>query len=477
MSSGEAPLRAVLYARVSTDQQAGRDHFSIAAQFNEMREYAQQRRWQITGEFVDEGLSGEKWDRPALETILEMATQGSFDILLVHELSRLSRSVYHTLEIFDVLGQHNLGFASVKDPDFDFADPAKRLFLVILAAINQYYLDILRMHIRKSKRQRARAGLYNAAVVPYGYRLAGTPKDPPVIVPEEAEVVKLAYEQYATGKVSHMEIAEMLNTKEYRTRPVSDAVKGRQFSKDTVSSILRNQFYMGKVVYKRRSQSETEVFDGQHEPIISADLWEVVQKAHTQRRSGSRSMQKPFRVYLLSWLARCDVCGRKLRCQATTKEYTYYREVSLERGFQDCPHTRLSTRTEPVDQYIHALIAEVGLPKEWLEEVVERLTADSELDGLQRKRKSLENRRRRLKEMKITGDFDEDTDLYYREMARVQRELARIPSQTEIEGLKDATATLQDLPEIWAKAEAEEQRDLLRSMVKEVGVDVALDRV
>ena len=102
----------------------------------------------------------------------------------------------------------------------DFADPTQRLFLTILAAINQYYLDVLRMHVRKSKRQRAKAGLYNASMVPFGYRLAGSPKEPPVILAEEAKAVQLAFEQYASGRMSHNEIAHLLNCLLYTSRCV-----------------------------------------------------------------------------------------------------------------------------------------------------------------------------------------------------------------------------------------------------------------
>jgi DNA invertase Pin-like site-specific DNA recombinase len=146
-------MRVVMYARVSTEEQGTDEHFSLEAQLGEMREYAQSKGWQVVGEFV-ESVSGTRRDRPHLQAVLEMAAEGGFDILLVHELSRLSRSVYHTLDIFDVLGKHNVGFASVKDPDFDFADPAKRCFLIIMAAISEYYINLLGLHTSKSKRQR-----------------------------------------------------------------------------------------------------------------------------------------------------------------------------------------------------------------------------------------------------------------------------------------------------------------------------------
>jgi len=160
--------RVVLYARVSTEEQAGEDHYSIEAQLNEMREFAEREGWTVIGQFVDEGISGTKRERPELNALLDVARRRDCDIILTHELSRLSRSVYHTLDIFDLLGKYQVGFASVRDPDFDFADPSKRFFLTIMAAINEYYIELLRQHTSKAKRERAKQGLYNASLMPYG---------------------------------------------------------------------------------------------------------------------------------------------------------------------------------------------------------------------------------------------------------------------------------------------------------------------
>ncbi len=150
MNAKRSSLRAVLYARVSTEEQASEEHFSIPAQINEMREFVEKKGWVIVDEFIDKGNSGTLRNRPQLDAMLELVADGGADLVVAHELSRLSRSVYHTLQIFEELGSHNAGFSSVKDPDFDFADPTKRLFLTILAAINQYYVDLLRLHTSKS---------------------------------------------------------------------------------------------------------------------------------------------------------------------------------------------------------------------------------------------------------------------------------------------------------------------------------------
>ncbi len=115
MTGEPRKYRVVKYARVSTDDQAAEDRFSIDAQISEMDEFIERQGWVSVGEFIDRGISGTKRYRPQLDAMIAMAQRGGFDILVVHELSRLSRSVFDTLDLFQIFGNHGIGFASVKD--------------------------------------------------------------------------------------------------------------------------------------------------------------------------------------------------------------------------------------------------------------------------------------------------------------------------------------------------------------------------
>ena len=465
------PQEVILYARVSTEEQASDEHFSIEAQLNEMKDYARVRGWVVKHEFIDGGVTGTSMDRPQLDAALAVVKARECDVLLVHELSRLSRSsIYETFEVLEMLGKNGAGFASVKEPDFDFADPSSRLFLTILAAMNQYYVDLLRMHTAKSKHERARQGLYNASFAPFGYTHIGGPKDPPEIHETNSQAVVMAFENYAIGRYTYQEIAELLNTGGYRTS------KGRRFSKDAIAQMLRNPFYMGKVVYRSNPTSQTEIYDGQHAPIISEELWMRCKMVRDSHGSSSRAVQKPFRVYLLSQLARCDVCQRSLRSQGA-ESGTYYREMSYQRGYLDCPHQRLGTRTELVDAYMDAIIEAIQLPDDWLQEIREQIGEDEELFSIRRQRQRLEAERKRLKQLYIGGDFEEDIDLYKKEAERIRRELDNIPTYDQLDGLKSTILVVKSLHETWGKAEPADRRDLLRLMLRKVWVDVTEDRL
>ena len=464
--------RVAAYARVSTEMQA-EDGLSIAAQFAEIREFATARGWTVVTEFVDAGISGQTLDRPGLQSMLTAAEQGAFDILIVHELSRLSRSsVYDTFSIFDHLGRCKVGFASVKEPQFDLSNPTGRFLLTIIAAINQYYIDILRMHTKKAKRERAREGLYNASVTPYGYAHGGAPRLPPVIVEGEASVVRFMFERYVTGRYSFGELAEMVNDHGWRTRA------GRRFSKDTVTDMVRNPFYSGKVIYKagQRQRGVGEVFEGQHEPIISEEMWDASVKVRQRHKYRSRISQPVARPYLLSQLARCHICGRSLRAQGL-KSGGYYREMSYERGYDDCPNSRLGTRTDALHAQIGAIVRLLELPPDWQAELTHMLGEDDGVTTLENRRARLVAERRRLKEAYLRGDFEEDEDLYRRALERIRRDMEQLPSEGDMIQVKQAAELLDSLSEVWDDAEVGDQRDLTHLMLRDVRVDVAQGRV
>lgn len=462
--------RVALLARVSTAMQA-EEGLSIAAQLAEMREAVAARGWIVAAEFIDAGISGQTMDRPGLQAMLAAAEQGSFDILMVHELSRLSRSVFDTFAIFEELGRHQIGFVSVKEPQFDLTTPTGRFTLTLLAAINQYYIDILRMHTKKAKRQRAREGLYNASISPYGYRRSEEPRQPPEIDEAEAKVVRATFERYASGRYSIQEITDFLNDSGYRTRA------GRRFSKDTVTDMLRNAFYVGKVVYKEGLRGDVgDVYNGKHKPILTEDIWDATVRIRQRHQHASRTLQTESRSYLLSQIAHCHACGRRLRAQGVASG-GYYRETSYSRGFDDCPSTRLGAKGEILHQQIGTIVRLLKLPKDWLEELAEMVGEDEEVATLQNKRARLTAERRRLKDLYIRGDFDDDPDMYRAEMERIRRALDQMPTEDEMVALRQAGELLSELSDVWDEADPGDQRDLMRLMLREMQVDVAQDRI
>jgi len=95
-------MRAVVYARVSTEEQAS-EGYSIDAQVGRCREYCEAQGWQIVEEYLEPGASARSAERPVFKQMLRDAEAGLFDVLVVHKLDRFSRSLRDTLNLMSDL--------------------------------------------------------------------------------------------------------------------------------------------------------------------------------------------------------------------------------------------------------------------------------------------------------------------------------------------------------------------------------------
>ncbi len=489
--NSNAPQRVALYARVSSEMQV--EGKSIDAQLAEMREYAQARGWKIVAEYVDAGVSATKMDRPEFQHMMEDMKEGHFDIILVHDLSRLSRNVYDAFDIFAQMGQHKVGFASVKEQQFDYTKAHDRLILHLLTLLHQYYVDILKQHVSKSKRQRVRQGLHNASIAPYGYRKGQTPDEPFQIAPEEAEVVRRIFEMYATTRYSMQDIAEELNRLGYRRRGHPRAISEPQtpplqhnaseqprlqkdpsmFTADAVRDILRNRFYVGDVVYGYRDESP-EIHPGKHAPIISRDLWERVQKARNIRRSKGRAYRTSYRTYLLNGIIYCALCGMPLRAQANPNNRRYYREMAHKRGLQ-CPNRNIGADADLVEDQVSQLFLHIQLPDDWMAEVKNLFHDEDAWGEVEQERQKLMHILENLRQSYVLGYYDHlpnKKEVFEKEYEAYQDRLLSLP-KVDLEAIQQASRIFIDMKEVWEEATPQERRGLVRDSLRSVFLDVS----
>lgn len=458
------PIRVILYARVSTEEQGEAGRQGLDAQIHEMRELANELGWIIIQEYREKA-SGASHTRPLLTYALDQLEAREANALMVHDLSRLARSLLFTLTIFEQLLKWNALLVSKRERHYDLRDPNDRFFLSLLAAMHEYSLELLKSHTRKGKRERAHKGLYNASIIPLGYRHSGKAELPPTIIANEAAIVLEAFERYALGIHSDRQVASWLNAKGYRTR------NKKRFTAEMIREMLQNPFYIGKIAYKRKHGKAGELFDGQHEPLVSFALWEKCQQVRQARRGSVRDKVPTFRPYLLASLAVCDVCGDPLRSQTQQGGQTYYREVSHERGQLDCPHQRTSIRTEVADAQMHALVRTVELDDAWRKDFLKYLRDDTEFQTRLKQQRQLQKELSTLRHQKQRGEYDQDEHTYDREIKRLQAEYAQLSIEAAEE--KRAMAVLESpalFRAVWNGAAAIDQRDLLRLMVSEVRV-------
>ncbi len=137
--------RAALYLRVSTLDQ------HPETQLLDLRQLAQQRRYEIVDEFTDR-ISGAKARRPGLDSLLRDARRGRFDVVLVWACDRIARSTKHFLEVLDELNRINIEFISFRE-QIDTAGPLGRAVVVIIGAIAELERSLIVERVRAGMRR------------------------------------------------------------------------------------------------------------------------------------------------------------------------------------------------------------------------------------------------------------------------------------------------------------------------------------
>lgn len=146
--------RVALYARVSTLNH-GQD---VGLQVDELRHVAGQRGWTVTDTYIDEGVSGAKASRPAVDRMMADAQAGKFDLVAVWKLDRLARSVIHLLATTESLREWGVGLVSLRDAHIDTTTPSGRFVLQILGAVAELERGLIQERVVAGVRRAQAAG-------------------------------------------------------------------------------------------------------------------------------------------------------------------------------------------------------------------------------------------------------------------------------------------------------------------------------
>lgn len=296
-----------LYVRVSSEDQV--KGYSIPGQLEELRAYAAEHNLSIYREYVDDGYSGKSIDgRPAMLELLADAKQRHFQTVITWKLNRLARNLVDQLNMLEIFKQHNIGYMSLTE-QFDSSTSHGYFATQMLGAIAQMEREQIAQNTRLGMQKRSSAGNWNSGnnVLGYEWVSEGDTEPHVRIVPHEAKLVQVIFEQYRSG-IGFKAITSQLNAAGYKTK------RNKPFSIASIRGILTNVNYIGQIQYTAHekftgasSDRSKRVVQGRHEPIISTELWNEVQTLLNQR---SRPPTKQInRHYPLTGLLKCPVCG------------------------------------------------------------------------------------------------------------------------------------------------------------------------
>ncbi|MDO5003464.1 MAG: recombinase family protein [bacterium] len=310
-------MKAGLYARVSTDSQL--EGYSIDAQKEFLISYAKSKDYTEFVYYVDGGYSGKDLNRPAIQRLIEDCKNHKIDAVFVFKLDRISRSQRDTLYLIEeVFNKYDVSFISMRE-NFDTSSPFGKAMIGVLSVFAQLERETILERTRIGLKKRAEAGLWRGGgKIPFPYRYdrnTGTL----VPIPEQVELLHKMISLYISGK-SFNAIGDIVGMDE-----------------SMVETRILSITNTGKVPYKG------EVFEGQHEAVVSDELYEEILRVNKVRS------REPYeRHYLLSGKIFCGHCGAKYRYQKWGKRlimYCYSQQKSKPRYIKDpnCNNKRWDT--------------------------------------------------------------------------------------------------------------------------------------
>lgn len=336
----ELPLKVAIYTRVSTEEQA-KEGFSLKAQEDILRKYAENKGFEVHGIYCDEGWSGKNYKRPGIQRLFKHLYEGKIKAILVKSVDRLSRRLSDITKLIDEVLLPNNCRLLESDNNLDSSTLEGRMFINLLGTFAEYERGAIVKRVKTGMKKRAELGDWNGGIV-LGY----DNKDKQLVInKEEAFVVKRIFELRAEGK-GYKYIAKTVNEAGYRSK------KGKLFSICTIKRILENVVYIGKFKWgerrdwsakRRKGVTEDYVLaEGKHEAIISSDLWAKVQSVNNTNKESVSKNRNFNGNFILSGILRCPACGAGTVMSKSKKRdgsgyYLYYKcQAFASKGLIAC---------------------------------------------------------------------------------------------------------------------------------------------
>lgn len=306
ISMGESlydlPLRVTFYARVSTDKDVQLN--SLDNQVMYFRNLiTENKNWTYVDGYIDEGISGTSVNkREDFLRMIEDSKKGMFDLILTKEISRFSRSTLDSIKYTQELLENNVGVLFQSD-NINTIMPDSELRLTIMASIAQEEVRKLSERVKFGMKRSIEKGRVLGNNVITGYKKENGKL---VIVEEQAEMIRIIYEMYATGEHGLNYISDYLYAKGFKTR------KGGYIHTTTLRRIITNPKYKGfyctntvkHLDYRtkkqiRLPQSEWIVYDskGDIPAIVSPELWDKANEILANKTSGYISKIKDMGAF------------------------------------------------------------------------------------------------------------------------------------------------------------------------------------
>lgn len=296
-----ARVNCAVYIRKSTEKGLELEFNSLHNQEDACRSYIMSQafnNWEYFKTYTDGGISGGTMERPALKQMLEDIRRGLIQTVVVYKVDRLSRSIMDFHNMMKEFDKYGCSFVSITQA-FDTSTSMGKLTLNMLLSFAQFEREVSSERVRDKIRASKAKGLWTGGTPKLGYDLVDKKL---VINPVEAEQIRSIFEGYLQcGSLAELEkFAEIKGFKHKGWITNKGELRGGKPIKiSALHRLLHEKLYLGMIENKRTGQA----FKGQHEAIISKDLWEKVQAKlkendncgnHTRNRNNNLLTGKLF---------------------------------------------------------------------------------------------------------------------------------------------------------------------------------------
>ena len=455
---------AVIYTRVSSQEQV--TNFSLDNQEKMCREFATRGGFEILKVFREEGESAKTADRTELNRMMLYCDKNKKIIsrLIVYKIDRLSRSVndYQSLRIFF----NKLGISVISATENFKDDPAGKFNENILSAVAQFDNDMKSQRTIEGMKSRLLNG-YWSTIAPWGYVNTKDELGSKIISPhpERSPVVRMLFEEYATGKYTFKELAD-------RVKKMGLKSLSKTFTKQLVAKIIKNPIYYGAIKFPKFGISTM----GNHKPIITEALFNEAQLAKSKfaNRKIPRSQDNP--LYPLRGV-KCGGCGRSITGGKTKGRHRYYeyygcycsecskRTVIKKEEFEK-DFTVFLERLTPDDQLFEILKEAIKIAYKQEFESTVTTKRKLEIQILEKKTKKDKLLDLRLAETLSNEDFIVANEKIKSEIAQLERSVCElIVPELDLENVINSSLNfLKTLPEEWKNLNVKDLR-VLRELI------------
>ena len=316
MNEPKKQIRCAIYTRKSSEEGLGQELNSLDAQRESGEACIESRKGEgwvcLPDRYDDGGFSGGTMERPGLKRLLEDIELGKVDVVVIYKLDRLTRSIRDFGRIMETFEAQGVAVAAVSQP-INTGDSMGRLMVHVLMSFAQFERELASERTRDKIAATRKKGIWTGGRPVLGYDFIDSKL---VVNPVESRQVRQIFGWYIECQSLRKLLARLEDegiTNKKWTTAAGDETGGNAFSLNTLSNLLSNCLYIGRVPYKDTS------YDGQHDAIVDPAVYQRVQEILQENRSCGSSMKQNRYGGLLKGVLTCGGCGCPMVHTSTSK--------------------------------------------------------------------------------------------------------------------------------------------------------------